>query len=305
VKLSGDAPSAEAVESAVQAVAGTYGVRRVESLARVVEPPPPPPAVELEPPTVESLLANTGTPAIKGTWAEGIAKTLAVSLAGRTYNLGADPELTSNAGAWTLKPSAPLADGSYDVSAEIGDGGGVTVKSSVPGKIVIDTLAPAAPTIAALTAPPGRIEVSGTWAEGDVAAFTAALAGRSWSFGGDAALSSDGKGNWRLKPDIDLAPGTYDLAIELRDAAGNVARDATKDEITIAEAPPPEPEPAPPPPPPEPAPPLPPVMNAPTVNAASVTVARPTITGTWSQPAAVSLSVSVAASPMFWAPTRR
>ena len=289
VKLSGDAPSAEAIGEAVRLAAATSGVRRVESVARVVEPPPPPPAVELAPPTVESLLANTATPSIKGTWAEGVAKTLAVSLAGRTYSLGTAAELTSNAGAWTLKPSIPLADGSYDVSAEIGDGG-VAVKSSVPGKIVIDTLAPAAPTIAPVSALPGKIEASGTWAESDASSFTAQLAGKSWSFGSDAALSSDGKGHWRLKPDVELAPGTYDLAIELRDAAGNVARDATRDEIVIAA--PPEPEPAPPPP--EPAPPPPPAMSAPTVIALAATVARPAISGTWPQPAATSLSVSLA-----------
>ncbi len=205
--LLGDAPSAEALERAIRIVAGTYGVRRVDSKARVVETPPPPPAVELEP-----------------------------------------AELTSRAGASILKPSAPLGDGSYDVTTEIGDGGGGTAKSSVPGKIVVDTVAPVPPAVATVAAGPGKIEITGTKPQGD--------------------------------------------------AAGNVARDATKNEIVIAAAPEPEPaqEPAAPPEPAPPAEPLPPppTMNAPTAKVLTVTVARPTISGTWSQPAATSLSVSLA-----------
>ena len=65
----------------------------------------------LSPPQIKSLTSNSATPEITGTWQEGAAKTLAVTLAGKAFKLGTDPELTSNAGAWTLKPSPPLADG--------------------------------------------------------------------------------------------------------------------------------------------------------------------------------------------------
>ena len=105
------------------------------------------------------------------------------------------------------------------------------------------------------------------------------LADKIWSFGKDAALTSDGKGNWSFAPELDLKPGTYDLGVEITDRAGNVARDATKDEIVIA---PPAPPPA--------------VMQAPTVAAAEEVTARPVIKGTWSEIAAKSLQVSVAGS---------
>ena len=49
--------------------------------------------VVLVPPTIESLITNKSTPEIKGTWQEGIAKTLAVTLAGRTFKFGTDPEI--------------------------------------------------------------------------------------------------------------------------------------------------------------------------------------------------------------------
>src|SRR5882672_3422668 len=41
--ISGEAPSAEAVDQAVKIVAGIHGIRLVESATRVVPPPPPPP----------------------------------------------------------------------------------------------------------------------------------------------------------------------------------------------------------------------------------------------------------------------
>ncbi len=102
VSLGGDAPNQQAIDSAVNALAGVYGVRTVTNGARVVAPLP----VTLVAPQIKPLTSNSATPEITGTWQEGAAKTLAVTLAGKAFKLGTDPELTSNAGTWTLKPSA-------------------------------------------------------------------------------------------------------------------------------------------------------------------------------------------------------
>ena len=96
--LGGDAPSQQAIDTARDALAGVYGVRTVISNARVVAPPP----VTLIPPRIKPLLSKSATPEITGTWQEGAAKTLAVTLAGRVYRFGTDQELTTNAGDWTL-----------------------------------------------------------------------------------------------------------------------------------------------------------------------------------------------------------
>ena len=114
VTLGGDAPSQQAIDTAVDALAGVYGVRTVTNGARVVAPLP----VTLVAPRIKSLTSNSAMPEITGTWQEGAAKTLSVTLAGKVFKFGTDPELTSNAGTWTLKPSAALADGTFDVTAE-------------------------------------------------------------------------------------------------------------------------------------------------------------------------------------------
>ena len=126
--LQGTAPSQEAVDKAVAAVAGTYGVRTIAQNIQIVEP------VKLVAPTVESVNATEAAPTIKGTWQEGVAKTLTVGLAGTTYKLGESPELTTLAGEWTLKPPA-LAEGSYDVTVEASDG--QQTLSAMAGKLVI------------------------------------------------------------------------------------------------------------------------------------------------------------------------
>ena len=229
--LGGDAPSQEAIDSAVKALAGVYGVRTVSTGARIVAP------VALVAPTINPLIANSPTPEIKGTWQEGVAKTLAVTLAGNVFSLGTNPELTSNAGAWVLKPSTNLADGSYDVTAEVSDGANPPVETTTPTKILVDTMAPAAPVIA----PPASgskwpYTLIGTWAEGDATSLVAKLAGHIWTLGKDEALTSDGKGNWSFAPVVDLAPGSYDVTLETTDYAGNTSTATAANAIMISAA---------------------------------------------------------------------
>ena len=50
-------------------------------------------------------------------------------------------------GHWTLKPSTALADGTYDMTAEVSDGINPAIATITPEKLVIDTVAPPAPVI--------------------------------------------------------------------------------------------------------------------------------------------------------------
>lgn len=232
----------------------------------------------LVPPTVDSIVTNQPQPEIRGTWPSAVATGLVVKLGEAAYSLGQSGELATDGDAWTLKPSSPLADGDYDVSAEVTDSAGRTAAAEQPGKITIDTVPPAPPMINPVSIDGGKISATGIWPGKDAVSLVVRLAGQAWELGKDAAISSDGAGNWHFAPQIELSPGTYDLEVEIADRAGNITRDETTDEIVI----------------PEPVAPPPPIMAAPTVTGAEETVARPVIRGTWSEIAAKSLKVAVA-----------
>ncbi|MGB8315979.1 MAG: Ig-like domain-containing protein, partial [Aestuariivirga sp.] len=305
VTLSGDAPSQKAMDSAMQALAGVYGVRTIANGARIVAPLPP---VALVAPGVNSLTTNSATPEVTGTWQEGVAKTLTVTLAGKTYTFGADPELSSSAGAWLLKPSAPLADGSYEIGAAVSDGVNPAIGATAPATLVIDTVAPVAPAIIPLASGvQWPFTLNGTWAEGDAVALLARLADQTWTLGKDADLKSDGKGNWSFAPVVDLRPGSYDITVESSDAAGNTSKSTLAAAIVIAapvtapaaaipapvvtapaEPPPVEPAPA------APAAPAAAAVTAPALQITTAMEARPTLTGTWPEGVAKGLSIGLA-----------
>ncbi len=234
VSLGGDAPNQQAIDSAVNALSGVYGVRTVINGARLVKALP----VTLIAPRIKTLVSNSATPEITGTWQEGPAKTLAVTLAGKAFTLGTDPELTSNAGTWTLKPSAPLADGTYDVTAENSDGVNPAIGTTTPEKLVIDTVAPPAPAITPVASGiHWPFTLNGTWVEDGATGLAAKLANQTWTLGKDEDLKSDGKGNWSFAPVVDLRPGTYDVTVEASDEAGNISKSVLAAAIVIQEQP--------------------------------------------------------------------
>jgi len=97
--LAGEAASQDALDSAIKAVQGTYGVRLVNTEALKVAIAPPPAPLPMVAPVIADIKADpAATPEIKGTWPEGVAKTLDVTVNGKTYSLGKDPELTSSSG---------------------------------------------------------------------------------------------------------------------------------------------------------------------------------------------------------------
>ncbi len=278
ITISGQVNDQKSLDTAVKSVLGTYGVRSVDVASVKIVPPAP-----LVAPTVTSITTNQNPPEIKGAWAEGEAKSLAVTLNGKTYTLGTDKELTSASGSWTLKPAEKLADGSYDVTVSESDGGARKAEAAAPGKIVLDTAPPAAPAVIAAAA--GAIwpyAVTGTWPEGDAKSLSVKLLDKTYALGADPALTSDGKGNFSFNPKLDLKPGSYDLEVTATDAAGNAATTTQKAAIVVAEpAPPPPPAPQP--------------LAAPTVDAVAAGTVWPyALTGTWPEGVAKSLALGFA-----------
>ncbi len=229
--LTSDAPSQGAVDAAIKVMNNVYGIRTVHSAARVAPTP-----VSLLPPTIDSIATNDPTPEITGSWPEGNATTLAISMAGGTFRLGDTPELSSSNGAWALQTANPLADGIYLVTAEVSDGSETAVASQAPAQIIIDTQAPANPTLR-----PAKPEenwpfvLNGTWAEGDAIVLTAEFAGKLWNMGSDEALKTDGQGNWSFAPTAELKPGSYDLTLEVEDKLGNAAQTTFAAAVVIPE----------------------------------------------------------------------
>lgn len=287
VTLGGDAPSQQAIDTAMDALAGVYGVRAITSKARIVAPLP----VTLVAPRIKSLTSNSAMPEITGTWQEGAAKTLSVTLAGKVYNFGTDAELSSDAGTWTLKPTVALADGTYDVTAEVSDGVNPAIGTAKPAKLVIDTVAPPAPAITPVASGiQWPFTLNGTWVEDGATSLTAKLANQTWILGKDGDLKSDGKGNWSFAPVVDLRPGIYDVTLEASDEAGNISKSVLAAAIVIPEQPAsqaipiPTPIPAP----------LEVIVTAPTLISTTIMEARPALAGTWPERTASGLSVSLA-----------
>lgn len=286
--LSGTAPSQAAVDAAVAAVAGTYGVRTVANAVQIVEPPKvvaeaAPAVVEpLPAPTVETYMGNSATPTFKGTWPEGKAASLSVKVGETAYTLGANPELTSDgAGNWQLVPSMPLPEGTLEVIPSVTDAAGTVTLAVAAAKAMVDLTPPAATTMAA--APAGAVwpyPITGTWAEGDATSMTATLNGRTYAMNRGAALTSDGKGTFTFAPAAKLAPGSYDIDFISNDGAGNAT--TAKTTIVVAEAAAATPTPAAP------------VPLTLTVNEAAAGSVWPYgITGSWSEGAAKDLTATL------------
>ena len=267
--LSGEAPDEDAISKAAQMVAGTYGVRRVDTSGVKVAPP-----VVLNAPSADQLSGIGSLGEITGKWPEGLATTLAVGVAGATYQLGQNPELTSDgSGNWKLALPAPLAAGSYPVDIKITDG--KKAEASGTGVITVqpapEPAAPDAPSVVSASGDNPPV-IKGTWPEKDGNELAVAFAGKSYKLGTDKELTSDGAGNWTLTPVEKLADGTFDAVATVTSPAGKTSG-ATGASIASIDATPPA---------------------APTVNQSSGRSVRPSITGTWPEGDATKLTVQLA-----------
>jgi len=261
--LHGDAPSRAALKAAAAAALATWGVRRVDTSGA---------GVKLAAPSVAPLRTNAAPLTITGTWPEGSGARLAVTLAGKTYELGRDPQLKSDGkGHWSLTLAALPPDGVYDVVAVTLDTGGAKAADSTSNELLVDTTPPAAPVLKSAKAEAGAARLAGTWPKGDAKSLKVAIDDKTWELGRDAALTSDDKGNWTLTAG-NLADGAHDVTMTVADALGNattVRKAAALKVDTTAPA-------------------------APAVTSASAPAGKAKITGTWAEGDARSLAVSLA-----------
>jgi outer membrane protein OmpA-like peptidoglycan-associated protein len=262
--LTGEGPSPEAVAAATEAVAATYGVRRVDATGLKVAPP-------LAAPAVSSFATNNPQAAVTGTWPEGTATSLSVTLGDKTFNLGTDENLSSDGkGNWSLVVRDGLADGTYDITAEISDKLKRTVKSEAPGKLVLDRVPPAPPAIGSFIGKENPRSISGSWDAGDATSLEVTFAEKTYVLGTDKDLTSE-ESRWTLSLPSGIADGVYPVTVESADSAGNISKAEALDAVIIdSRAPAP-----------------------PTVNTSISTEPIRQLSGTWAEGDAARLKVTV------------
>ncbi len=189
-------------------------------------------------PTVDALTTNDPSPVLTGTAEAGSTVTLIVD--GVTFETTAD-----GSGDWSVNtetdvptaggPFADLADGNYEVAVTSTDAAGNSTPDGTNNELTIDTEAPVAPTVDALTTNNPSPVLTGTAEAGSTV--TLIVDGVTFE------TTADGSGDWSVNtqtdvptgggPFADLADGTYDVSVTSTDAAGNNSSDNTIDELTI------------------------------------------------------------------------
>ncbi|MDJ0793834.1 MAG: Ig-like domain-containing protein [Woeseiaceae bacterium] len=187
-------------------------------------------------PTVDALTTSDTTPVITGTADAGAA--VSVTVGGATYTVSAN-----GSGQWSLDTGlatpdsgvfSPNTNGANSVTATVTDVAGNSSTDTTDNELVIDTVAPAAPTVASMLTNDPTPTVTGTAEVGTTNTIT---------FGGATfTVATDGFGQWSLdtgtvapdsgtfSPDLN---GSNDVTVLSTDAAGNSAIDASLDEVTI------------------------------------------------------------------------
>lgn len=211
---------------------GAGNSSKIASPAKIVIDTAPPPA-----PVFSPVKSAVSPPSLSGSWAEGDATALTVGLAGKTRKLGSDPDLTSSSGTWTLALPEPLPEGVYDLTVEATDQAGNSTKLNLPEAVTIAAEVPP-PTVAKYAGNNSTPLISGTWGERQGDKLAVAVGGKAYEQGRDAELSSDGFGNWKLRPSAPLKDGYYDVVVTVTDAKGKVSKDETVAELEIDATPP-------------------------------------------------------------------
>ncbi len=202
-------------------------------------PAPAPAPVLLAPPTVDKQLDLTGAPILRGTWPESEGTSLTIGLAGKTYELGANANLSRDgAGKWKLFPSAALKDGIYDVVVTARNGDAQSTDQTL-AEIEVDATLPDAPTVTvhASDAAPGTL--AGTYDAKRSTALKVAVPQLNLTadLGAEgSALTADGEGAWTLALPKSIAPGTYDVVVTATDKRGRSVEDTGAGEIVISAA---------------------------------------------------------------------
>ena len=137
------------------------------------------------------------------------------------YDANSTPVCTVNPATanWSCTPAAPLADGTHTLTAFIVDGSGYSSPPLNVDVFVVDTTAPAAPTLAAVPTPSNQTQptFSGTGEPG------ASLVVKDGSNNTLCTATVQSNGDWSCQPSTALAPGSYTATAKQTDAAGNTS----------------------------------------------------------------------------------
>lgn len=129
-------------------------------------------------------------------------------------------------GNWQYRPEEPFDDGSYDFTANSRDAAGNVSPASLPLAIVVDTIAPAVPSISGVSSGSESLALDGITSDTTPTLFgTAEPHGYIEVFLGQESVGrvkADADGNWQLGLVEDpLADGSYSLFVQQIDLAGN------------------------------------------------------------------------------------
>jgi len=191
-----------------------------------------PPAV----PTVSSQLASTALPTITGTVVLEAGETLSVSIDGETYTT-ADNLTVPGDGTWSVTIPAPnaLPDNVYAVDAVVTDAALNSSADATASELVVDTTAPAIPTVDALISASSTPTITGTATVLAGETISVSVNGEIYADGEGDLTFSNGSGTWVLNIPAgnELTDGNYDVSVSVVDLAGNTSSDTTSNELTV------------------------------------------------------------------------
>ena len=234
-------PGTYALSAEVVDVAGNVGTPSTP-FNLTIQTPLNPPAVPSSPlllaaddsGVVGDGITNINQPRFTGTATPGTTVQL-ISTAGAVLG---SATVAPN-GAYTVAPSVPMADGTYSIQARDVDLSGNIGAPSTPDALTILTILPTAPTTPTLLSTDdsgvqgdgitnvNQPRLIGTAPAGD----TVDLVSANGTIQGTSVVTSTG--SYALIPSLPLNDGTYALAVEAIDVAGNVSTPSGTLTLTI------------------------------------------------------------------------
>ena len=220
------------VTAAVTDAAGNTTIAVSENALTVDTTPPVVPGIT-------SMTTSDNTPFIEGTVFLTAGETLTVEINGVTYTQTDGNIIVNSDGNWTLTipASDALADGRYQIVATATDGAGNSSTDSSINELLIDTIAPSAPTVEPLATTDTTPTLTGiaVLTPGDL--LSVEVGGITY-FQGDGNLIVNPNSTWALTISATnaLTEGNYPVTVTITDTAGNSSGAVSPTELIIQPA---------------------------------------------------------------------